>query len=280
MNQSVEINCDPAEMYLELLKGCLTRLLFSEYNYEPAKLLPGDVGKVLNPKLGKYLTKRGMQIVRRVKIDAEAREGGRDWPSDAETMVGLKRLDNISFCVKQILKDGIPGDFLETGVWRGGASIFMKAALVVYGGRDRTIWVADSFEGLPKPDVEKYPKDKGDMHWTFDNLRVSLEEVRGNFERYGLFDDNIKFLKGWFSDTMPSAPIEKLALLRADGDMYGSTMDVLEPMYPKLSKGGFLIIDDYALEGCRAAVHDYRKRHSIEENIVDIDGIGAFWRKS
>ncbi|HPI78703.1 MAG TPA: TylF/MycF/NovP-related O-methyltransferase [bacterium] len=221
-----------------------------------------------------------MQIVRRVKIDAEAREGGRDWPSDAETMVGLKRLDNISFCVKQILKDGIPGDFLETGVWRGGASIFMKAALVVYGGRDRTIWVADSFEGLPKPDVEKYPKDKGDMHWTFDNLRVSLEEVRGNFERYGLFDDNIKFLKGWFSDTMPSAPIEKLALLRADGDMYGSTMDVLEPMYPKLSKGGFLIIDDYALEGCRAAVHDYRKRHSIEENIVDIDGIGAFWRKS
>ncbi len=178
------------------------------------------------------------------------------------------------------MKDGIPGDLLETGVWRGGASIFMKAALVVYGGRDRTIWVADSFEGLPKPDVEKYPKDKGDMHWTFDNLRVSMEEVRGNFERYGLLDDNIKFIKGWFSDTMPSAPIEKLALLRADGDMYGSTMDVLEPMYPKLSSGGFLIIDDYALEGCRAAVHDYRNRHGIAENIVDIDGIGAFWRKS
>src|SRR6478672_4155816 len=70
------------------------------------------------------------------------------WPKDAHTMLSLKRLDNIQYCVERVLHDGVPGDLIETGVWRGGATIFMRAILKVHRVFDRTVWVADSFDGL------------------------------------------------------------------------------------------------------------------------------------
>ena len=78
----------------------------------------------------------------------------------------------------------------------------------------------------------------------------------------------------------PTAPISQLAVLRLDGDMYSSTIQALDALYPKLSPGGFCIIDDFALPGCAAAVHDYRAANSIDEPLVDIDGTGSFWRRS
>ncbi len=75
------------------------------------------------------------------------------------------------------------------------------------------------------------------------------------------------------------APVERLAVLRLDGDMYESTMEALRPLYPKLSKGGYLIIDDYALPGCRAAVDDYRREQRIAEPVIEIDRTGVYWRK-
>ena len=161
-------------------------------------------------------------------------------------MIGLKRMENIEFCVKNIIADKIPGDLIETGVWRGGATIFMRALLKVNNVDDRVVWVADSFEGLPKPDEDKYAADKGDKHHTKEELAIGVEIVKANFEKYGLLDDQVKFLVGWFKDTLPTAPIKKLALIRLDGDMYGSTMDALVSLYPKLSPGGYLIIDDWA----------------------------------
>ena len=89
----------------------------------------------------------------------------------------------------------------------------------------------------------------------------------------------MRFLVGWFSDTLPEAPFERLAILRLDGDMYQSTIEALRPLYPKLSKGGYVIIDDYALPGSQAAVQDYRREHGISEEIVDIDGTGVYWQK-
>jgi hypothetical protein len=205
---------------------------------------------------------------------------GRIWPIVAHTMIGLKRLDNLQFCIEEVISNGVTGDLIETGVWRGGATIFMRAVLKAYGVSDRCVWVADSFEGLPPPDTGKYPYDAGDTLYKARELVVSLEEVKTNFERYGLLDDQVRFLKGWFRDTLPVAPIQRLAVLRLDGDMYESTMDALVNLYPKLSEGGYVIVDDYGcIPACRRAVQDYRSATSIIEEIRAIDWTGIFWQK-
>jgi O-methyltransferase len=133
---------------------------------------------------------------------------------------------------------------------------------------------------FPKP-RGAYAADVGDKHWEYSgDLGVSVEQVKANFSRYGLLDDQVRFLKGWFSETLPSAPIERLAILRLDGDMYESTMDALRALYPKLSIGGFAIIDDYgALPQCRQAVEDYRREQGIVESIQTIDWSGVYWQR-
>ena len=157
----------------------------------------------------------------------------------------------------------------------------MRAAVEAFGDLERRVFVADSFEGLPAPDAESYPSDRGDKHHTFEELSVSLDEVKANFAKYGLLDDRVVFLKGWFKDTLAAAPIERLAVLRLDGDMYESTMEALTALYDKVSAGGFVIIDDYGcIEGCRKAVHDFHDAREIADPIVNIDGWGVYWRKS
>lgn len=225
------------------------------------------------------LAKKGLMITGIDRRGIAARENGLGWPLNGYSMIGMKRMNNIQHCIETALADGIEGDFIETGVWRGGACIFAKALFEIYGA-DRKVWVADSFQGLPEPDTEHYPEDAGDDLYTIEQLRVSEEDVRDNFRRFDLLDDNVVFLKGWFKDTLPAAPVEKLAVVRLDGDMYESTMDGLVHLYPKLSPGGFLIVDDYGvIPACRKAVHDYRVKHGITEDIIDIDGSGHFWRK-
>lgn len=208
------------------------------------------------------------------------REEGADWPSSAHTMIGLKRLDNLRFCLEDVLARRVPGDVIETGVWRGGASIFMRGILKAHGITDRRVWVADSFRGVPPPRPDEYPADAAsDLH-TYSVLAVALEVVAENFRRYGLLDDQVCFLEGWFRDTLPSAPIEQLALARLDGDLYESTLDSLTHLYPRLSRGGYLIVDDYgAIAACRKAVDDYRSRHGIKEEVARIDSTGVYWRR-
>jgi hypothetical protein len=148
------------------------------------------------------------------------------------------------------------------------------------GVTDRLVWVADSFAGLPPPDTARFPSDEGITLHRFSQLAVSLESVRENFRRYGLLDEQVRFLKGWFRDTLPAAPIRRLAVLRLDGDLYESTIQALDALYPKLSPGGYLIVDDYGnVAACRQAVHDYRDDHQITEPIERIDWGGAFWRR-
>jgi O-methyltransferase len=142
------------------------------------------------------------------------------------------------------------------------------------------VWAADSFAGLPLPNVEAYSADAGDKHHTYDFLGVSEQQVEENFRRYNLFDRQVQFLKGWFKDTLPEAPIDRLAILRLDGDMYESTIQALESLYHKLSPGGFVIIDDYFLGPCRQAVTDFRNANRINDPIIDIDGWGVFWRRA
>src|SRR5262249_54522534 len=155
---------------------------------------------------------------------------GLDWPPSAHTMIGWKRLENFQHCVQIVLRDHIPGDIIECGVWRGGASILARAVLKVHGVTNRRVWLADSFQGLPAPRAE-FPHDAdSDLH-TNPFLAVSLEQVQRNFERYGLLDEQVKFLEGWFCDTLPNAPLGSLAVIRLDGDMYESTMDALVNLY-------------------------------------------------
>lgn len=214
------------------------------------------------------------------QFNSELRELGRDWPLQAHSMIGNRRMSNLRQITEFVIEKGIPGDLIETGVWRGGACIMMRAVLQAYGVNDRRVWAADSFCGLPEPNPE-ISADAGDKHHTFTELAVSLEKVKSNFSKYGLLDEQVQFLRGWFSETLPHAPMEKLAVLRLDGDMYESTMDVLKNLYDKVSEGGFIIVDDFgAVQGCQTAILEFRANRQITDPIHPIDGCGVFWRKS
>jgi O-methyltransferase len=269
----------PQGLYLDLMKKCLTRHVFGEH-YHHYDFPAGSLLRTLFSPIRALLATRRLEIVKRTTWDPRVRAEGEDWPADAETMIGLKRLDNIEYCVTDVLKRGVPGDLIETGVWRGGAVILMRAILKAYGDTQRLVWAADSFQGLPKPDGVRYPADAGDLHWSYASLAVSLEQVQENFNRYGLLDGQVRFLKGWFKDTLPVAPLDRLAVIRLDGDMYESTMDALRPLYPRLSPGGYVIVDDYnCLPGCKKAVDDFRAEHDITEEIHPIDRQGVFWQR-
>jgi O-methyltransferase len=214
-------------------------------------------------------------------FDPGVRHTGGDWPLVAHSMVGTLRLQNVRALTEIVLRDQIPGDLIETGVWRGGTCILMRGILRAYGVMDRHVYVCDSFEGLPPPDVENYPADAGLDLSQQTKLAVSIQEVADNFRSYGLLDDRIKFVKGWFKDTLPALKQESFALLRLDGDLYESTIQSLTYLYPQLSVGGFIIIDDYGgLSECRQAVEDYRAEHGITEPVQKIDWTGRWWRKT
>ncbi len=212
----------------------------------------------------------------------ERRLNGRDWPSVAHSMAGYKRLTNTAKCMLDVLSNDVPGDVIETGVWRGGACILMQGILKAAGQTHRKVYVADSFAGLPPPNAADYPEDKGDKHHTHsDALGISLETVQDNFRAYDLLEDNVVFLKGWFKDTLPGLDVEAFSIVRLDGDMYESTIQAIEVLYPKLSPGGYLIVDDYgAINACRKAITDYRQAHGINEEIVEVDWTGHFWKKA
>jgi O-methyltransferase len=241
---------------------------------------PAVTKRVANA-VGRLAARAKLEIAVKKPYDPKLREVGQDWPSRAESMIGLRRMVNLRECIADIVKDDVPGDLIETGVWRGGACIFMKANLRAWGDNTRRVWLADSFEGLPAPDAATYPADVGDRLHEQTGLAVGVEIVRHNFQRYGLLDDRVEFLPGWFKDTLPTAPIERLSLLRLDGDMYESTIQAIEALYPKLSPGGFCIVDDWGSHVSQAqqAVRDYREHNGVTEPVIDIDGTGAFWRK-
>ncbi len=268
----------PEALYLDLLKKCLTRYIFGDayVAVEPSTRFR----RALYEGVRKVLAARKLALARPVPFDPKVRAEGHDTPGNAETMIGLRRLDNLEYCITDVLRRNVPGDLIETGAWRGGATIFMRAVLKAYAVTDRLVWVADSFAGLPKPDADRYPADRDNRHWTYKGLVASLDDVKENFARYGLLDDQVRFLVGWFRDTLPTAPIERLAVLRLDGDMYESTMDALGALYPKVSAGGYVIVDDYgAFHNCRTAVDDFRRQHGISEKIEPIDWTGVFWRR-
>lgn len=198
----------------------------------------------------------------------------------AHTLLSEDALLSMAFLISDVVKDEVPGDLMECGVFRGGASIFMKGVLATLGVRDRKLYLADSFQGLPDPDranlrdaiVHAYLKELG-------SFAVTRQEVAQNFVSYDLMDQNVLFMPGWFQDTLPGFQ-GQLAVLRADGDWYESTRTVLESLYDRVSPGGFVIIDDYSpLFGAFDAVNEFRAERGIESPLIQVKKAVHYWRK-
>ena len=274
------------DLYLDLLKRTLTGAVAEDND----SILGGVrtsgsplLRKRVADSVGRLVGRFGFELAYKKPFDARAAaQSGATGPRRADSMIGLRRMDNIQHCIEAAIRDEVPGDLIETGVWRGGATIFMR-------GVAQSLW-RHGAQGLGRRFLRRaaaarsreYPADAGDTFHEKGGLAVGVDQVRHNFERYGLLDDQVEFLVGWFKDTLPTAPIEQLAVMRLDGDMYESTWQAIEALYPKLSPGGFCIVDDYGdlVAQCQRAIHDYRDAHGITEEIVDIDGFGAYWRKS
>lgn len=249
---------DPAALYLDLLKLALLNL--QHLDAEP----------VTHGPQGPAATEAEKRPLREVGLDR---------PPWALSMVGLARLDQLVEAVRVIVAEDIPGDLIETGVWRGGASALLCGALLAFGDRDRRVWLADSFKGLPPPDP-RWPADAGDTLFAEPDLAVPQSVVAANLARFGLPAERFAYIEGFFEDTLPNAPVTRLSLLRLDGDMYGSTIVALEALYDKVSPGGFIIVDDYGCyPSCAQAVHDFLGARGLSPDIRTIDWTGAYWRK-
>jgi O-methyltransferase len=209
------------------------------------------------------------------------RAAGRDWPLNALTMVGLGRLDDLQACVESVVADEVDGDLIEAGAWRGGASILMRATLDTLGAH-RTVWVADSFQGFPAPEADGDEEDRAleaQMNTAYDYLAASLEAVQSYFSRFGCAD-GVRFVPGFFEETMPGLRGRQWSVIRLDGDTYKATWLTLEALYPGLTVGGYVVLDDYCfLPACQRAVDDFRREHGITEPIEKIDWNGARWRR-
>ena len=198
------------------------------------------------------------------------------------TMTSADRVAALCLAIEYILRRGIPGDVVECGVWKGGSSMAAAWSLLHGGDTSRTLHLFDTFEGMPPPADMDLRRDGvaateifaahhvHNQHW----IRSPLEEVKTNLALTGYPVEKIKFIQGKVEETIPAASPDKIAVLRLDTDWYESTKHELEHLYPLLSEGGVLIVNDYGFwQGARHAVDEYfAERQLILLNRIDNDG--------
>ncbi len=260
---------EAAALYLDLLKRNLAR-------WGEVKIVPLSDKGFLRHTLRNAFALRGLEICQIKSFIAELRETGRDWP-DGPTVIGMRRLDNIHRCIETALRDEVPGDIVDAGLWRGGASILMRAVLAALGDTGRTVWCADLCWDSATPDRSP----DGRTPYPLVPYRTPpLAAVKANFQKYSMLDGRVKFVIGDFNDTLKAAPIRDIAVLRLDVDTYEATRDVLTLLYAKVAPSGFVIVNDYGRVsgGARRAVDEFRDANDIRAAVVDIDGSGAYWR--
>lgn len=187
-----------------------------------------------------------------------------------DNQITMVRPDEFKTILKHYGKiDSVDGDVVECGVWRGGFSIFLSHAF-----SDKNVWVCDSYEGFQPLETAKHQYDQerhtpNCTHNAVGPLAISLEEVQGHFERYGLGEqERIKFLKGFVKDTLPNSGIEKISLLRIDVDAYSATLETLEELYDKVQPGGYIIFDDSCLYETLDAIKTFFKARNLPEFII------------
>jgi O-methyltransferase len=267
--------------YLDLLKRALVNLIYPEHELRIEELETNGVGD------DSIAHERRLRDIRYLEAHTfadllEHKRLGSTWRKRvtrfSHTMIGLRRLDNLDYCAASVFANDTPGDFLEAGVCQGGASVFLRGLQVAHGQSHRRTWVADSFRGLPASTATA-DVDHDFAERRFPWLAASVTAVQDNFRTYGLLSGEVRFLEGWFSETLPQAPVEQLAILRIDADLYSSTRDVLASLHDRVSPGGFVIIDEYsAFEPCRRAVDDFRREHAIDAPLRRVDGSGVYWQ--
>ncbi len=192
-------------------------------------------------------------------------------------MVSTDLLAELGLQVEAVLDYDLRGDLVECGVWRGGASFLMAELLRQAGVSDRTVWLFDSFEGLPPPAEVDGPAALACVSNTehvrhFDNWRASVEEVKRTAEKLGV-SRYTRFVKGWFEETLPAnkARPGPIALLRIDADWYGSVKCCLDNLYDEVVEGGLIVLDDYyTFDGCAKAVHEFLAERHLPHRIETI----------
>ena len=240
--------------YLDLMRDCLTGAIYDD----PALAMSTDGG--LRP------------------YDPATRELGMDWPARAHSMIGRKRMLQLQRAAEFVIERQVPGDLIETGVWRGGASILMRGVLAAWRrhrpervGRRLVRRAADA--GRRTDPIDRAQRSR------LPRPRDLGRKGRGNFALYDLLDDQVRFLDGCFSDSLRGAdqqargaPPRRRPLRVDDGRARGP----LRQGRPR----GFVIVDDYGVfPNCRAAVADFRGERGIHERIYNIDGSGVFWQR-
>jgi O-methyltransferase len=197
------------------------------------------------------------------------------------SLVSKERFDNIDYIAKILETDNIKGDIVETGIWRGGMVAYLSQIFP-----NRKIYGCDSFEGCQNPKDGKYIV-AGETHNYGKYYGGTLDDVKENLNSLNIDYSNIIFIKGWFRDTMINFPSDKIALLRLDGDSYSATLEVLDELYCKVVKGGFVIIDDYMIPECRAALNKFLENKKNIMLLSPNDNLplhgriehGIYWRK-
>lgn len=190
----------------------------------------------------------------------------------AATMTSIERMYALYKAVEHIVVTGVEGDLAECGVWRGGSAMMMALALRRFGCTDRTIWLYDTFAGMTPPGsqdvqamsgrsaaaiLDESPRTDDDPFWGI----ASRASVETNLGRTGYAAEKFRLVEGDVLQTLPEHAPARLALLRLDTDWYASTRHELENLYPLVTRGGVLIVDDYGYwRGARRAVDEYFSR--------------------
>lgn len=270
--------------YLDLL----SKILRNEI-YEPKLPVPSPEEYVVVEEILAQLSEEGVSF--EFEADAGTLVGALQYAKrsrNVHTYVSARSLQNISDIVDKITHSNVEGDLIDCGVMRGGTAIFMAGALKSYG-EDRSVYMADTFRGLPAPKpvdgnfvTDFWARFSEKLAIYNADCSASLEEVLNNFSKYDLYGSNIKPLKGLFCDTLYDLPTNvKFSLIRIDADWFESTFQALDALYEKLSINGFVVIDDYKLRGCRKAVDKFRLNNKIAEPIcyADCESGVIFWQK-
>mmetsp|Transcript_31009 Transcript_31009/g.50165 ORF Transcript_31009/g.50165 Transcript_31009/m.50165 type:complete len:309 (-) Transcript_31009:322-1248(-) len=207
-------------------------------------------------------------LTRNGKLDYSDEHARRVTIVRRSTMVSLPRQHITRFLLESVIARNVSGDVVETGVAAGGMAILMQSILHERHQTNRKLWLADSWEGLPEPDNEADAKvfKKGAYLRPYGHFEKNMKDSNS-------FDEgNIQIVRGLFKDTLPRAPIEKIAFLRLDGDMYASTVVALRALYDKVVPGGYIYVDDHYefLDACGRAVTEYWKEKEIDETLYGV----------
>jgi O-methyltransferase len=194
------------------------------------------------------------------------------------SMVPSNRLKVLYDLSKKINREYIKGDIVECGVYNGGSAAIMMVPQS-HSPENRSIWLFDSFEGLPPPTESdgSYERENYYEGW----CKGSTEKVKEIFKRLKLPKKRLNLIEGWFQDTFPRevSKIKQIALLHIDADWYESVKICLQTFYPIVTKGGYIEFDDYGkFSGCKKAIHEYLTKHNIHAKLVTHDN-GMYLKK-